>query len=115
MVPPVHMRTFFAFGFFFAGLRPRRPDGGSSAAPPRRLRCGGTSAADVSRAAARPEDCVRPRRAPAEREARCPGTVGCGAELPSRNSYSPVSGLSTHWSAGSTFSARPRPCASTVA
>ena len=51
----------------------------------------------------------RPRRIC---EARA--TADCGAEGVSRSSYSPVFGLSTHWSAGSMSSARPRPCASTV-
>ncbi len=106
MVPPVHSRTFLPFDFFFAGRRRPAPSGGGSSGAVRRRRGGGTSR---SGAVEGPTPRALRRRAP-----RGPGTVDCGAEGLSRSSYSPVSGLSTHWSAGSMFSARPRLCASTV-
>ncbi|GGV81194.1 hypothetical protein GCM10010228_54000 [Streptomyces massasporeus] len=85
------------FEAFFAGRRPRRPGGGSSGAP-RRLRGGGTARPGVS-GRDRPGAAVRPRAGGAsseDRGLRGAGTPDCGAEGPSRSSYSPVFGLSTH-------------------
>ena len=125
MMPPVHTRIFFARDFFFTGRRPRRLAGSSGGAP-RRRRGPGTSALGVAFPGDDGGDCrsgsaARERAGPPfpppvlpEADLRGPGTGDCGAEVLSRSSYSPVSGLSTHWSAGSMFSARPRPCASTV-
>src|SRR5690606_24290039 len=87
---------------------------GGSCGAARRLRGGGTSRSGTVRPG-RSGAAVRPRAPPGACGLRGEGTVDCGAEGLSRSSYSPVVGLNTHWSAGSMFSARPRPCASTVA